>query len=140
MRKALQQKRKFLKVIIHSKALAKLFNINGGVTRVKVEMITPNGVLEIHNPQNKHIPLLKGLNAPRPAPSGLRKITSEDIFKSAGLDGFLGFTSISFSIGSKKTCFYRGYANSTTKLVCCRNKLKKINLKNSDASETSCRK
>ena len=46
MRKALQQKRKFLKVIIHSKALAKLFNIHGGVTRVKVEMITPKRVLE----------------------------------------------------------------------------------------------
>ena len=55
MRKALQQKRKFLNVIIHSKALAKLFNIHRVVTRVKVEMITPKGVLEIHNPQNKHI-------------------------------------------------------------------------------------
>ena len=46
MRMALQQKRKFVKVIIHSKALAKLFKIHGGVTRVKVEMITPKGVLE----------------------------------------------------------------------------------------------
>ena len=61
MRKALQQKRKFVKVIIHSKALAKLFNIHGGVTRVKVEMITPKGVLEIHNPQNKHILLANDL-------------------------------------------------------------------------------
>ena len=46
MRMALQQKRKFVKVIIHSKALAKLSKIHGGVTRVKVEMITPKGVLE----------------------------------------------------------------------------------------------
>ena len=61
MHMALQQKRKFLKVIIHSKALAKLFNIHGGVTRVKVEMITPKGVLEIHNPQNKHILLANDL-------------------------------------------------------------------------------
>ena len=58
MRKALQQKRKFLKVIIHSKALAKLFNIHGGVTRVKVEMITPKRVFEIHNPQNIRISFL----------------------------------------------------------------------------------
>ena len=61
MRKALRQKRKFLKVIIHSKALAKLFNIHGGVTRVNVEMITPKGVLEIRNPQNKHILLANDL-------------------------------------------------------------------------------
>ena len=61
MHMALQQKRKFLKVIIHSKALAKLFNIHGGVTRVKVEMITPKGVLEIHNPQSKHILLANDL-------------------------------------------------------------------------------
>ena len=58
MRKALQQKIKFLKVIIHSKALAKLFKIHGGVTRVKVEMITPKRVLEIHNPQNIRISFL----------------------------------------------------------------------------------
>ena len=58
MRMALQQKRKFVKVIIHSKALAKLSKIHGGVTRVKVEMITPKGVLEIHNPQNIRISFL----------------------------------------------------------------------------------
>ena len=61
MRKPLRQKRKFLKVIIHSKALAKLFNIHGGVTWVNVEMITPKRVLEIHNPQNKHILLANDL-------------------------------------------------------------------------------
>ena len=61
MRMALQQKRKLLKVIIHSKALAKLFNIHGGVTRVNFEMITPKRVLEIHNPQNKHILLANDL-------------------------------------------------------------------------------